>query len=81
MIEIKDDDDASDENKAKYKYAVQHFSELNKRLNQQGIKEQYIFHFLSPNSYDTFFQHLRDGSVLISQESFRCALENMLEDN
>lgn len=81
VIEIKDDDDASDENKAKYKYAVQHFSELNKRLNQQGIKEQYIFHFLSPNSYDTFFQHLRDGSVLISQESFRCALENMLEDN
>ena len=68
-------------NKKKYKYAVQHFSELNKRLNQQGIKEQYIFHFLSPNSYDTFFQHLRDGSVLISQESFRCALENMLEDN
>lgn len=80
VIEIKDDGDDCEENKAKYKYAVQHFAELNTRLEHQGIPERYIFHFLSPNAYDVFFQHLRDGRVLAGQERFRCALENMLED-
>ena len=80
VIEIKDDDDDCEENKAKYKYALLHFAELNERLERQGIPERYIFHFLSPNAYDVFFQHLKDGSVLFGQGRFRCALENMLED-
>lgn len=62
VIEIKEDGDSSEENKAKYKYAVQHFEELNQRIN--AFNERYIFHFLSPNGYDVFFNHLRDGSVL-----------------
>ena len=81
VIEIKDDGDDCEENKAKYRYAVQHFAELNKRLTEANANEQYIFHFLSPNSYDIFFNHLRDGSVLNSQDSFRCSLENLLEEN
>lgn len=81
VIEIKDDGDDCEENKAKYKYAVQHFAELNKRLEGENIPERYIFHFLSPNSYNIFFDHLRDGTVLLGQDNFRCALENMLEDN
>ena len=81
VIEIKDDGDDCEENKAKYKYAVQHFEELNSRLQSSNINERYIFHFLSPNSYDTFFQHLRDGSVLEGQSNFRCSLEYALEDN
>ena len=80
VIEIKDDDDDCEENKAKYKYALLHFAELNERLERQGIPERYIFHFLSPNAYDVFFQHLKDGTVLFGQGRFRCALENMLED-
>lgn len=80
VIEIKDDDDCCEENKAKYKYAVQHFEELNKRLISLNIKEQYIFHFLSPDSYDTFFRHLKDGTVLEGQGNFRCSLENTLEN-
>lgn len=52
VIEIKDDGDNSDENKAKYKYALQHFEELNKRMKSKN--EKYIFHFLSPNGYDAF---------------------------
>ena len=80
VIEIKDDGDTSEENKAKYKYAVDHFSRLNKRLGESGNNEQYLFHFLSPNSYDIFFNHLKDGSVLEGQEKFRCALENALEE-
>lgn len=81
VIEIKDDGDDSEENKAKYRYAVQHFNELNKRLAEADEKERYIFHFLSPNSYDIFFNHLKDGSVLNGQESFRCQLETQLEES
>lgn len=79
VVEIKDDGDNSEENKAKYKYAVEHFEELNKKVASNA--EKYIFHFLSPNGYEVFFNHLRDGSVLEGQEKFRCQLENMLEDN
>ncbi len=80
IIEIKDDGDDSDENKAKYKYAVQHFNELNSRMEKSNIPERYIFHFLSPNSYDIFFNHLKDGSVLEGQDKFRCTLEILLEE-
>ena len=79
VIEIKEDGDSSEENKAKYKYAVQHFEELNQRIN--AFNERYIFHFLSPNGYDVFFNHLRDGSVLEGQKMFRCQLESLLEEN
>ena len=80
VIEIKDDGDVSEENKAKNKYAIQHFDELNKRMEAQGINERYIFHFLSPNGYDVFFNHLRDGSVLAGQDMFKCQLEMLLEE-
>lgn len=80
-IEIKDDGDDSDENKAKYKYALQHFAELNKRMDSENINERYIFHFLSPNSYDAFFNHLKSGSVLNKQDSFVSSLEFLLEQN
>ena len=81
VIEIKDDGDVSEENKAKNKYAIQHFDELNKRMEAQGINERYIFHFLSPNGYDVFFNHLRDGSVLAGQDRIKCQLEMLLEEN
>ncbi len=81
VIEIKDDGDISDENKAKNKYAIQHFEELNKRMEKQGVNERYIFHFLSPNGYDVFFDHLKDGSVLEGQDKFKCQLEMLLEEN
>lgn len=81
VIEIKDDGDNCEENKAKNRYAIQHFEELNKRMNDAGIKDQYIFHFLSPNGYNVFFDHLRDGSVLEGQTKFKCQLETLLEEN
>lgn len=79
VIEIKENGDDCEENKAKYRCAVQHFAELNKRLQEKGENEQYIFHFLSPDGYDAFFHHLKDGSILKSQAIFRCSLENLLE--
>lgn len=79
VVEIKADNDISDENKSKYKCAVEHFNQLNKRLENNEIKEKYIFHFLSPNGYSTFFDHIKNGTVLEGQEKYRCELENLLE--
>lgn len=78
-MEIKADKDVSDENKGKYRHSVEHFKQLNQRLKNAGINEQYIFHFLSPEGYPTFFQHLKTGTVLEGQERYRCELENLLE--
>lgn len=80
VVENKSDKDDSDENKAKYKYAKEHFERLNKRLEDQKIKQKYIFHFLSPNGYITFFEYLKNEALLEWQDKFRCELENLLED-
>jgi type III restriction enzyme len=80
VIEIKSDKDDSDENKAKYKYAIEHFERLNEKLREIDVKEEYIFHFLSPNGYVEFFDYLKNGTLLEGQDKFRCELENLLED-
>ena len=77
VVEVKADNDDSDENKAKIKYARQHFYDLNEELEKQKIKQKYIFHFLSPNSYTEFFQYLRDGRLIKGQ--FSSDLESKLE--
>ena len=76
FIEIKDDGDNSPENKGKYKAAKEHFSLLNQKLRDSGINEKYIFHFLSPNDYEIFFQYLRDGKL----DTFVSGLDNLLEE-
>ena len=80
VVEIKADDDISEENKAKYKCAVEHFELLNYKLKENKIKEKYIFHFLSPSSYAQFFEYLKNGILLEGQSIFRCELENELEE-
>ncbi len=79
VVEIKSDKDDSDENKAKYKHAKEHFERLNEKLEEQKIKQKYIFHFLSPNGYATFFEYLKNRTLLEGQDKFRCELENLLE--
>jgi type III restriction enzyme len=76
VVEIKADGDVCDENKAKLKYGVQHFKDLNKELEKLKIDEKYHFHFLSPNSYDVFFDHLRNGKLI--QYDFKSDLEDKL---
>jgi len=76
IVEIKSDGDVSDENKAKLKYGVQHFKNLNRELEKLKIDEKYHFHFLSPNSYDVFFDHLRNGKLI--QYDFKSDLEDKL---
>ena len=70
VIEIKMDDDISDENKAKLFYAKEHFKRLNELQSEQG----YYFKFLSPESYDMFFKVLRDKKY----RDFRSELEAKL---
>jgi type III restriction enzyme len=79
VVEIKSYGDVSDENRAKYKYGLQHFKDLNKELEKQKIDEKYHFHFLSPNFYDVFFDHLRNGKLI--QYDFKSDLEEKLLDN
>lgn len=80
-MEIKSDKDNSDENKAKYKYVKEHFEKLNQNLEDQKIKQKYIFHFLSPNGYSIFFDYLKNEDLLEDQSKFRCELENLLEES
>ena len=57
VVEIKMDTDISCENKAKLRYARQHFNRVNKLQSEY----KYYFKFLSPSSYDIFFHDLREG--------------------
>lgn len=81
VVETKSDKDDVDENKAKYKYALEHFEKLNNELDKKGINEKYIFHFLSPNGYAEFFDYFKNGTLFEGQKKFRCELENLLEEN
>ncbi len=64
VVEIKDDKDYSDINRAKFKWATKHFSELNKQLKESKISQKYFFHFLSPENYDEFFEYAKNGKLL-----------------
>lgn len=77
VVEIKADGDDSDENKAKYKYAKEHFRDLNSILKDAGINQTYIFHFLSPANYTEFFDHLKNGKLI--KNEFTSQLDNLLE--
>jgi type III restriction enzyme len=77
VIEIKADGDLNFENKAKLKYARQHFDTLNSELEKRSITEKYYFHFISPISFDVFFAYLRDDRLL--KGNFRSELEVQLD--
>ena len=73
VVEIKDDGDTSPENKAKLKYAREHFD----RVNNLQSESRYYSKFLSPQSYDLFFQKLREGEY----QEFKSSLEADLDSN
>ena len=75
VVEIKGDEEISepsDENKAKYKAAKNHF----KILNEQQNKLKYYFNFLTPEDYDYYFDHLRKENF-----NFSSKLDAELEKN
>jgi len=78
VVETKSDKADDDENKAKYKYAKQHFIDLNAQLQEEGVKQHYKFHFLSPIDFATFFEYLRDGRLINGE--FYGTLEKLLNN-
>jgi type III restriction enzyme len=81
VVEIKSDFDDSAINRAKYKHSKLHFTNLNKELKKNNISEKYIFHFLSPNSYDAFFEFLSNNKYVSDSEKFKSNLEILLESD
>ena len=57
VVELKGDDDVSDENRAKIRAALDHFE----RVNALDSDAEYFVKFVSPESYDGLFQHVKDG--------------------
>lgn len=80
VVEIKDDDDITDENRAKNKFAKTHFEKLNKMLLADGTYEKYIFHMLSPNSFTAFFNQLKNGEIFSENSEFTSDLEIKLSE-
>jgi len=72
VVEIKMDNDVSDENRAKLRYAREHFA----RVNELQQEQKYYFKFLSPGSYDLFSKALSDGTY----RDFKSELEAKLEE-
>jgi type III restriction enzyme len=64
VVEIKSDNDDSDENRQKYIYAREHFNALNDRLEKENIPQKYYFNFLSPSNYADYFAYLQDGRLI-----------------
>lgn len=79
VIEVKGDEELtepSEENIKKNEYAVAHFAKLNEHLESEGSPVRYRFNFLSPASFNPFFQALRDGQLM----GFRSELDVKLGD-
>jgi type III restriction enzyme len=62
VIETKADNDLARENYSKMIDAQKHFAELNEKLAELRQIERYYFNILSPASYPTFEQMLKDGT-------------------
>jgi type III restriction enzyme len=61
VVEIKDDQDITQKNRAKLRDGLEHFNALNQKLNEEKIGWQYFFYFLSPDDIPAFFQAVRDN--------------------
>lgn len=75
VVEVKGDeelDDPSDENRGKYRAAVDHFAQV----NSMSGDATYSIHFLTPRDYDAFFQFVRDG-----RSDYTSALDAALADS
>ena len=74
IIEIKDDseiNDPSPENQKKYEYAKAHFERLNQWLLKADIAVKHQFNFLTPKSFNLFFQLIRNDEL----KDFRSELD------
>lgn len=79
VVEVKGDEelrDPQEENRKKNEYAIAHFRRINEHLEQEGSPVHYKFTFLTPASFNKFFQSLRDGTM----DGFRSELDVKLAE-
>jgi type III restriction enzyme len=62
VIEIKQDGDDDNRNRAKYRDGLRHFANLNAKLEAAGEPWRYHFKFLSPADYTHFFAAVKSGN-------------------
>jgi len=74
VVEIKQDDDLAQENKAKLRDAQEHFENLNAELEKASEVWRYYFYFLSPSDYVSFMAAIRDGSFKTYQSELMMGL-------
>jgi type III restriction enzyme len=83
VVEIKDDEEIrelSEENRKKNEYAMAHFERINQHLQAKDSPLRYYFHLLTPSSFGTFFDHLRDGRIPAFRSDLDVALVSRDED-
>jgi type III restriction enzyme len=84
IVEIKDDseiDDPSSENQKKFAYARNHFDQLNKWLEHDGIHINYQLNFLTPKDFNKFFIKLRRDEAQGFRSELDIALGRQSETN
>ena len=84
VIEIKDDSEISDpspENLKKFEYAQAHFERLNEWLGNANVTTRYQHNWLSPKSYNPFFQLLREGNIDGFRSELDVALHSAVDRN
>ena len=64
VVEIKQDGDDSNRNRAKYRDGTEHFATLNRRLAEADELWRYHFYFLSPEDYPRFFDQVRQKAFV-----------------
>ena len=61
VVEMKDDGDTTQKNRAKYRDGGEHFEALNAKLRESHLSWEYFFYFLSPIDITEFYQAVRDN--------------------
>ncbi len=51
--------------------------QLNKQLKEKGVNQHYIFHFVCPDDFPTFFNYLRNNTLI--EGKFYGQLEELLD--
>ncbi|MGQ0503707.1 MAG: DEAD/DEAH box helicase [Myxococcaceae bacterium] len=77
VVEVKGDEELSDpsvESRRKHEYALAHFQRVNSWLEKSGNETRYQLNFLTPKSFNAFFQKMRAGDLV----GFRSELDVIL---
>jgi len=84
VVEIKGDEEVTDpshENIAKYHYASEHFSRLNKWLEKADETVRYQFNMITPQDYQTYFSRLQNRNLENYSSRLEVAIREKMSQN